>query len=142
MPIVTTSAFSLNTEYEVRAKGYRGTAAASILGVPTVTNVDCPIGAEDRYLNGVALLLVGHAEADTMRFQIVDVDGVMAPAGTVLKQFGDTWNVDHTSSDQGRDVFSFLARIYAGLYIRIVYTSTGLVPVIVKLNVRLYKKVA
>ena len=130
------NAFAINTEYEARATGYRGTATAG-----TTTNVDFAIGAEDRYIDGVRLFLKNHVDGDTMDFKIVDVDGVYAPAGTVLKQFGYSWNVDDGQSDQGGSVYNFLARIYAGLYIRVAYTSTGNTNVIVKVNARLYRKI-
>lgn len=130
------SPFALNTEYEAKAKGYVGTATAG-----TTTNVDFAVGAEDRYIDGVRIILINHDAGDTMSFQVVDVDNVMGyGAGTVLKEFGTSWNVDHEKCDQGANVYNFLARLYAGLYIRIVYTSAGATNVTVKVNVRLFKK--
>jgi hypothetical protein len=136
--ILLMEAFAYNGQYEVKATGYRGVAAAGVL-----TNVDFAIGAEDRHISGINLMLVNHADQDTLGLQVVDKDNVLGyGAGAVLKTFGITWNVDHTKSDQGRDVFNFVALIYAGLYIRVAYNSTGATDVTVKLNVLLHKKIS
>ena len=131
------SPFAINTEYEVKAKGYIGTATAG-----TSTDIDFAVGAEDRYIDGVRILLSNHADGDTMDFKVVDVDNVLGyGAGVVLKQFGYTWNVDYENSDQGMNVYNFLAKINAGLYVRITYNSAGVSNVTVKANVRMFKKV-
>ena len=142
-------AFAFNGQYEAKATGFRGTATKAVDGsTPTVTNLDFAIGAEDRYINGLKLMLVNQAEADTMSLSIVDKDGVLSgiayPPGTtlpvVLKTFGSSWNVDHEKSDQGQQQYNFVAKIYAGLYLRVVYTATGAVnDVTVKLNAFLHK---
>jgi hypothetical protein len=94
-------------------------------------------------LSGLSLVLVNHAEADTIGLQVVDLDNVLGyGAGVVLKTFGLNWNVDETKSDQGTHVFNFVARIPAGIYIRIAYVSTGAAAVTVKLNAMLHKKIA
>lgn len=133
---ITATAFAINTDFQVVATGYRATATAG-----TTTNLDFTIGAEDRYIQGLRLRLVNHAEADTINLKIVDKDGIYAPAGTVLKQFGFNWNLDHTVCDQGHEGFNYLARIYAGLYLRMAYVSTGLLDVTIKLNAYLHKKI-
>lgn len=134
--VMITDAFAFNGNYEVKATGFRGTATAGVS-----TNVDFAIGAEERYIQGIRLMLVDHAEADTVGLQIVDKDNVLGyGAGVVLKVFGQDWNVDHEQSDQGQQVFSYIARIYAGLYLRVVYNSTGASDVTVKLNCILHKK--
>lgn len=143
--VVLHEAFAYNGQYEAKVTGFRGTAVAG-----ATTDLDFAIGAEDRHISGLKLMLVNHAEADTVGLSIVDVDGILAgiayPPGTplpvVLKTFGQTWNVDHEKSDQGANNFNFVARIMAGLYIRVAYNSTGGTNVIVKLNTLLFKKVA
>lgn len=136
--ILLMEAFAYNGQYEVKATGYRAVATAG-----ATSNLDFAIGAEDRHISGINLRLVNHAEADKIGFQVVDVDNVLGyGAGLVLKVFGINWNLDHTVCDQGRDVFNFVAKINAGLYIRIVYVSTGLVDVIAKPNFLLHKKIA
>ncbi len=136
--IVNTSAFAINTDFEVKATGYRGTAAAGVS-----TNLDFAVGSEDRYVNGINLIIHNAADADTIGFKVVDVNNVLGyGAGLVLKTFGTNWNIDHTKADQGREVFNFVARLPAGVYVRVVYNSTGETAVTVKLNLLLHKKVA
>lgn len=137
--ILLVEAFAYNGQYEVKATGYRGTATKN-----TTTNVDFAVGAEDRYMNGLALMLVNHAEADTIGLQVVDVDNVLGyGAGLVLKTFGLNWNVDHTQSHQGQNAFNYVAKLPAGVYIRLVYVSTGTTDdVVVKVNLLLHKKIA
>lgn len=135
--ILLFDAFSYNGQYNVKATGYSGSAAAGV-----TSNVDFAIGAEDRYINGVHLFLKGHAWGDTMSFQVVDKNGVYAPAGTVLNQFGFTWNVNDQVQDQGQNAFAYVAKIPTGVYIRIVYVSVGGTAVDVKLNCLMHKNVA
>lgn len=136
--VITISAFAVNTDYEVKAKGFSGTATKN-----TTTNLEWKVNAtEDRYIHGLRFILKNHAEGDTAKLQFVDVDGVLAPAGTVLKEFGDSWNFDDTRADQGREGFNYIARIPAGIYMRVVYVSTGTTDdVKVKVNAYLHKKV-
>jgi hypothetical protein len=135
--IILTEAFAYNGQYEAKVTGFRGTAIAGV-----TTNLDFAIGAEDRHISGLKLMLVNHAEADTVGLSIVDVDNIFGlGAGTVLKTFCQTWNVDHEKSDQGQNSFNFVAKINAGLYIRIAYNSTGGTNVIAKLNTILFKKI-
>lgn len=136
--ILLIDAFAYNGQYEVKATGYRGTAAAG-----TTTNLDFAIGAEDRYINGLALILKNHAAEDLVGLKIVDVDNVLGyGAGLVLKTFGTNWNVDDSQQHQGKDSFNYAAKIPAGVYVRVVYESTGGTNVLVKLNLLLHKKVA
>lgn len=136
--IMLMEAFAYNGQYEVKATGYRGTAAAGV-----TTNLDFAVGAEDRHMNGINMIVHGASDADTLDFKVIDIDNALGyGAGLVLKTFGINWNVDHTKADQGREVFNFVARLPAGVYIRVVYNSTGETAVTVKLNLLLHKKVA
>jgi hypothetical protein len=62
-------------------------------------------------------------------------------AGLVLGQFCLNWNVNDQSQDQGQKAFNYLARIPAGIYIRITYVSTGATNVDVRPNFLFHKKV-
>ena len=129
-------AFAFNGNYEVKATGFKGTALAGV-----TTNVDFAIGSEDRHINGLKLILKNHSYEDTVGFQVVDKDNVIGyGAGVVLKTFGINWNVHDDMQDQGQNTFNYVARIPAGVYIRIVYVSTGALDVSVKLNVILHEK--
>lgn len=134
--VILTEAFSYNGQYEVKATGYSGQATAN-----STSNIDFAIGTEDRYINGIHLFLKSHVWGDTLGFSVVDVDNVLGyGAGLVLKTFGFTWNVNDQVQDQGNTVFSYVARLPAGVYIRITYNSVGSAPVDIKLNCLLHKK--
>lgn len=145
--ILLFDAFGYNGQYEVKATGYAGSVPNN-----ATSNLDFAIGAEDRYIQGVRLMLKNHLWGDTINLQIIDTDGVIpAPARAafplypVLRQFATNWAVDNTSQDQGQHVFGYVARIIAGVYLRIIYTSTSSVlaaDVDIKLNCLLHKKVA
>lgn len=141
--ILLFEAFAYNGQYEVKATGYRGTAIAG-----TTTNLDFAIGAEDRHMSGMSMVLKNHAEADTSGLSVVDVDSLIPeayrvayPSWPVLKTFGIAWNIDETVSTQLPHTFNFVAKINAGFYIRVAYTSTGATNVTVKLNAVMHKKV-
>lgn len=147
--IVTPAAFPVNTDFEVKAKGYAGTALkGQLIGGATTTDLDFAIGSEDRYIQGLRMMLVNHAANDTVAFKVVDKDGIIPvparaafPNYPVLGQFGETWNVDHTVSDQGREGFNYIAKIGAGLYLRFTYVANGIAAdVAVKVNAYLHKK--
>jgi hypothetical protein len=134
--VILPDAFAYNGQYEVKATGYSGTAT---LG--TTTNVDFAIGAEDRYINGISLFLKDHVWGDTLNLSVVDVDNIYGyGAGLVLKTFGINWNVNDQTQSQGSTIFNYVARIPAGIYIRIVYTSTGTTDVKIRLNCLMHKK--
>jgi hypothetical protein len=142
--ILLTDAFSYNGNYEVKATGFTGTATAGV-----TTNLDFAIGAEDRYIHGVRILVKNHADGDTVDLYVVDVDGIIPeayraayPNYPVLKQFGINWNLDHEKSDQGKEQFNFLAKINAGLYLRVGYNSIGSTNITVKLNAYLQKLIS
>lgn len=135
--VFTPAAFAVNTDYEVKATGYAGTATAGQL-----TNLDFAVGSEDRYINGLALLLKNHADDDTIGLSVVDVDNVLGyGAGLVLKTFGTNWNVNASVEHQGLNSFNYAARIPANMYIRLAYNSTGGANVKVRVNFLLHKKV-
>jgi len=68
-------------------------------------------------------------EGDYVEFQIVDVDGLYYPAGTVLSTFIST---DYVWDGKGFDVqMADAVLVYAGLYLRLKYVSTGTENVVV-----------
>lgn len=139
--IVLIDAFSYNGQYNVKATGFQGTAPQH-----TTTNVDFAVGAEDRYIQGVRLILKNHAFSDTVDFQIVDKDNVLGyGAGAVLNQFAYSWNVNSEVQDQGQTSFNYVARIPAGTYLRVAYHGTGSIlspDVQILLNCLFHKKIA
>ena len=68
-------------------------------------------------------------EGDYIEFQIVDVDGLYYPAGTVLSTFISS---DYVWDGKDFDVqMSDAVLVYAGLYFRLKYVSTGTENVVV-----------
>lgn len=124
----------LPSGYRFRCKGFKGTATKN-----TTTNLDMAVSSE-REITHVHLFLENHAADDTLKFQVVDVDNVMGyGAGVVLDEFATDWRVDDEKKDQGLSSAGYPATIFAGLYLRIVYTSTGTTnDVVVRCNYYLH----
>lgn len=135
-PIYKGSAFSDANGFRARFKGITGTATKT-----TTTNIDYKM-PEDRYINGVRLIMKNHEDGDYVKFQVVDVDNILGyGAGTVLDEFGDTWYVDSASDTQPDVIVPYPAKILKDLYIRIIYNSTGTTnDVTVRANLYLHKK--
>ena len=147
--------FSSSAGFRARFLGMKGTATKAVDSqTPTTSNIDKLVD-EDRYVNGVRLILNNHEWDDYLHFEIVDKDGVGVSLGwydqntfdTVLgglyvaDRFGEEWQLDDSIKTQPDVVVPYPAKIYAGLYIRIVYISTGTVnDVDVNANLYLHKK--
>ena len=119
-----------------RGKGCSGTAAKS-----ATTNIELLL-TEERLLQGVfKLILHNHERGDYMHFEVVDVDNIIGyGANTVLERYVDSWYADAAVDNQGEFSLDFVAFINAGLYLRVVYVSTGAVnDVDVKINYILHK---
>lgn len=99
--------------------------------VPNGTTYDCDYQMEQlawlgtnkkSYFDGVEYYAKDAVIGDYVKFQVVDKDGLVYPAGTVLEEFGDTW---HVMPDESVEIRLFKSSIISGMYIRIKYTSTG-----------------
>lgn len=99
--------------------------------IPNGTTYDCDyqmqqlawLGTNKKsYFDGVQYYAKDAVVGDSVKFQVVDKDGLVYPAGTVLEEFGDSWYV---MPDQSIDIRLFKSAIVPGMYIRIKYTSTG-----------------
>jgi len=134
-PLIKLSAFANNDGYRARFKGIKSTVTAG-----QTINIEHKI-TEERWINGVRLILKNHSEDDYIDFEIVDVDNIFGyGAGTVLDRFGEDWQIDDTRSLQGDVIVPYPAKLYTNLYIRIKYHSTGQTDVKVKANFYLHKK--
>lgn len=119
---------------QFNATGNHGTAAHG-----TATNIDFLV-SQDMIMTGGTLILKGQCFGDTVDQQVVDVDGVYYPAGTVLRQFVTDWNVaDDVQIQGGIVVAGYPAKILSGLYIRLIYHSTCGTDVNVAVNYLLHK---
>lgn len=122
--------------FRARFKGISGTATKD-----TTTNIDYEL-TEDRYINGVRLMLKDHVDGDYVDFQIIDIDNILGlGANTVLDEFGSTWYMDSAIRTQPDVIVPYPAKILKDLYIRIKYTSVGTTNnVKVRANLYLHKK--
>lgn len=116
----------------------KGTGVSGSAAGLTTTNIDYAL-LWDAVFTGGNLILSGHHYGDTVTLQVVDVDGIVAPAGTVLGESLTNWNVDSdTQYQHGADV-SYPVKILQGLYVRIKYTNSGLLAVSVRANLKFHK---
>lgn len=121
---------------------FRGIGMSFTATAGATTNGDLKMN-EGRLLDGVHLILNGHAFGDSAKLQVVDVDNVLGyGAGTVLDQFADSWFFASDKQDQGHLRLPYSAEIIANLYVRIVYTSTGATNVSVQCNLFAHKYLA
>lgn len=149
-PIVRSSAFSDASGFRARFKGISGVAA------PGVTNIDTEI-TEERWINGVRIIVVSANNGDTIGFEVVDKNylyaGILYPAdyngtpwsqaqpnGVVLDAFGVDWYIDASTNTQPDILVSYPARILQGLFVRAKYNNTGQLNVTVHCNLYLHWK--
>jgi hypothetical protein len=74
-------------------------------------------------MNGIEFYAKDAEIGDKISFQIVDVNNILGyGAGTVLDEFGKDWYVSPNTLNK---IILYKANLIAGLFIRMVYTSTG-----------------
>lgn len=74
------------------------------------------------YMDGIHYYAKDAEVGDKMTFQVVDKDGLVYPANTVLDEFGLDWAV---MPDAETTIRLYKAKLIAGMYLRIKYTSVG-----------------
>lgn len=85
----------------------------------------------DMLLVGLQLLAKGSSFGDTATLQIVCVSGTLlngaaiCPPNTVLNQFGTNIGIGDDSQLKIDMISQFPAKLFGGLTIRLIYTSTG-----------------
>lgn len=133
--VVRLRAFASTDNMRFRGTGIKGTGTAG-----QVSNIDYDM-TEDRFMNGVELILKNHADDDSVKFQVIDKNNVVGlGAGAVLDEFGTNWQLATDVQRQGPYVMDYPALVYSWASLRIVYTSTGGTDVLVKANLWLHKK--
>ena len=114
------------------AQGVSVTATAGV-----VTNLDYTL-LDDCLITGCWLLISGATIGDKIAFQVVDGSGAFSGTpGTVLNQFVSNWYLS-TCVDTQFDM-DYPAKIYTGLTLRLVFTSTGSTNVSIAANYKLHK---
>lgn len=74
------------------------------------------------YIDGVEYYAENSAVGDKVTFQVVDKDGLAYPAGTVLEEFATNFYVMPSLPNR---ILLYKGKLIVGLYLRIVYVSTG-----------------
>jgi hypothetical protein len=135
-PIVRVRAFN-NTD-NLR---FRGTGVAGTITKNTTGNIDYKL-TENRFINGIHLLIKNHVWGDNIDFQVIDIDNILGyGTNVVLDEFGSDWYINPDKCDQGALRIEYPALLNKDLYVRIKYTSTGTTnDVEVKCNLFLHKK--
>jgi hypothetical protein len=123
--------FTITDNYFYRGQGFDFSAAAG-----GVTEFDLLI-PEERAIDGSELWISSTTFGCKADFLVVDKDGIMAPAGTVLDQFAYGWNIYPNSENAKRP--GYPARIYSGLYIRVRFDNPSASAIHVYGNLRLHE---
>lgn len=116
--------------------GILGTAAHG-----AVTNIDLKL-SDDMLIIGGMLNTKSASWGDYVNLKVVDVDNVLGyGAGAMLNQFASNWYCCDDSNGQHQILLQvpYPAKIFAGLYLRVEYHSTGAVDVGVNMNYLLHK---
>lgn len=133
--LVRTRAFTNSDGFRFRGASFSGSVSAN-----SSQDIDYKISAE-RYINGGRLLIDNIGNDDKMTFQVVDKDNVLGyGAGVVLDEFIKDYFIPTTGNLEVR--LDYPARIYAGLYLRLKYTSSHESGCSVKCNLYLHWKAA
>lgn len=127
----------VKTALNYDAVGVSGTAAAG-----TSTNIDYAV-TNDMLLTGAQVLTNTASFGDSITFQLVDINNVLGyGANLVLNQFVTNWQLRTDSQEQINLHVNYPAKIATGLYLRLIYNSTGSSNVAVAINYSLHKVLA
>lgn len=117
---------------------FRGASFTDTVITGTTKDIDFLL-TEERYINGGNLIVEGIGPNDCMTFQVVDKDNIFGyGAGLVLDQFITNFYV--SSKTDLNIALAYPAKINAGLYLRLKYTSSHVDGCTVKCNLYLHKK--
>jgi hypothetical protein len=96
---------------------------------------------DDMILDGARVYVNGASDGDYIGAQVVDVDNILGyGAGFVLQTFVDKWFLSPAVTLQFDHNSDYPAKIYGGLYIRIIYHSVGeTAPAAMLVNFKLHK---
>ncbi len=119
MTIYSTNVSHLTSDQvSVRIEGIGGSVSAS-----GVSSIDTKF-SEERWINAGKLWIYGGKVGDKVGLEVVDKDGIVAPAGTVLNIFAKDIRVSPETVFHFAYEAPYVARLYNFLYIRIKYDAT------------------
>lgn len=132
-PILTTSPFSDAVGFRFRGASFKDTVATN-----TTKDIDYLI-SQERWINGGRAIIDNIGADDKVTFQVVDKDNILGfGAGTILDEFISNFYIPQDGNLEVR--LAYPARIIAGLYIRLKYTSTHVSGCTLKCNLYLHWK--
>lgn len=133
LPIYRGSPFTDSLGFRFRGHSFKDTVSTN-----TTKDIDYLVSAE-RWINGGRLIVDNIGADDKLTFQVVDKDNVLGyGAGAVLDEFIKDFYIPSTGNLEV--ALAYPARIYAGLYLRLKYTSTHASGCTVKCNLYLHWK--
>jgi hypothetical protein len=122
------------TKLSYSAVGISGSAVAG-----ATTNFDYEV-MNDILITGAQVLANIPTFGDSMSFQVVDVNNILGlGADVILNQFVTNWQLRSDSQEQIDLKINYPAKIIAGLYLRMIYKSTGTTVVNIAANYSLHE---
>lgn len=109
---------------------------SSTVPAGTSINLDYTL-TDDCLITGSWILTNNGNYGDTINFQIIDSSGIYGTPGAILNQFINNWYLPPIVNEQIN--VEYPAKIYAGLTLRVIYTSTGTNDVFLAINYKLHK---
>lgn len=98
---------------------------------------------DDSLVDGAIVHVINSALGDKLKCQVIDKDNIFGyGANTVLGQYVTDWYINPAKTEQLDFTCPYPAKIYAGLYLRVVYISVGTNNVDVIVNYKLHKVLA
>ena len=104
-------------QVSVRIEGIGGTVAAA-----GITNKDFQF-PEKRLINAGSLLVTGGKLGDKISLHVVDAQGVMAPAGTVIRTFAKNLYINQDSVFQIHYNIPYVAALHTFMAVRLAYDA-------------------
>lgn len=117
---------NMNT-IDTKFVNFNGQKVSAVVPGLTTQDIDLTISGDDHFVNGAALILTGHCDADEIQFQVV------TPTNVVAATF-----IDWFAKDMDK-LIEYPAKVPATFKIRAKYKNTCTTPVTVRINYSLHK---
>lgn len=97
----------------------------AVFDLSTISDINCDfLLSDDCVLDGMVISVLNSVFGEKISFQVVDKDNILGfGPGIVLGTFVTDWFIDPSSSKQADSESNYPAKVKAGLYLRIKYTS-------------------
>lgn len=124
------------SNFEASKLNFVGTGVLGSVPAGSITNIDYTV-SDDYLLTGVMLNCQNQTFGDQVTFQVLDLSGnaklyndasqtwFSVPAGTLLNTFVSNWRLTADWQRQVDENLPYPAKIYGGLTLRLIYTSTA-----------------